>query len=265
MAHYKLNNIMIRLLSILFFMSSLGTLAAQDPTVFINQMYDAIGGTESFKKLKDIEYTYTYRSNGKSNVSIERYIFDGEISYGKYIKNEQGTPPNTKEAFVQYFDGVSAQVLVGGKNIEDKASIDRAFFSRKTNFYWLFMMHKLKDPGIIYDYSGIRTVEGIHYNIVTVTFENNVGVAQDKYVLYINPYTHLVDQFLFNVTAVGRVDPLLMKVQYQSIQGVMLPVLRKYKPAKNWEGDYDMDAPWTLEICENIKVRNGFNKKSILK
>lgn len=70
---------------------------------------------------------------------------------------------------------------------------------------------------------GKRTVEGIEYDIVKGTFEAGVGDAQDAYVLYLNPETHIVDQFLFTMMDWGIKNPSLMKVEYDEIDGTKLP------------------------------------------
>lgn len=219
----------------------------------IDQMVKAVGGLNGMHALKDVSFTYgSYRG-----VSEERYIFDGEISWGKSETKEGETQ-------VQFYDGEDVRVWIDGVETTDKQALESAFFSRKTNYYWLTMMQKLQDPGLLYKYAGKRTFEGIEYDLVDVTFEDGVGVAKDRYLLYINPYTHLVDQFLFNVTAVGRQEPIMMKYTYDTFAGgVKFPVVGQSRSAANWEGDLDPQAKWSSRYRVDFKFNNGFTKESI--
>lgn len=219
----------------------------------VDQMVEAVGGTNGMHALKDVAYTYgNYRG-----VSEERYIFDGEISWGKSVTKEGMTR-------IQFYDGVDARVWMDGTETSDKKALESAFFSRKTNYFWLVMMQKMQDPGLVYAYAGKRSFEGIDYDLVDVTFEDGVGVAQDRYLLYLNPYTHLVDQFLFNVTAVGRQDPIMMKYTYDTFAGgVKFPVVGQSRAAANWEGDLDPQAKWSSRYRADFRFNNGFTAESI--
>lgn len=219
----------------------------------LTEMVAATGGMAGLHALKDVSLTYgSYRG-----VSEERYIFDGEISWGKSTTKDGKTR-------VQYYDGQQARVWIDGVETTDKKAIESAFFSRKTNYYWLAMMQKMTDPGLVYTYGGKRTFEGVEYDLLDVTFEDNVGVAKDRYLLYVNPYTKLVDQFLFNVTAVGRTDPIMMKYTYGAFPGgVMLPVVARSRAAANWEGDLDPKAKWSARYRTDITFNNGYTKETI--
>lgn len=231
------------------------SLSAQSAKALIDQTVKAVGGQDGMHALKDVSYTYT----SSRGVSYERYIFDGEISWGK-SETKDG------KSKVQFFDGKDASVYIDGKETDDEKEIQSAFFSRKTNYFWLAMIQKLQDPGLVYTSGGKRTVDGIEYDIVDVTFEDGVGVAKDRYLLYINPYTHLVDQFLFNVTAVGRQDPILMKYTYETFPGgVKFPVLRQSIAAENWDGEVAEDAKWGVRWLSDFKFNSGFTKETILK
>lgn len=233
----------------------------KDPRALIGQVVEAMGGMQRLKELRDVEYTYTYRnSKGKEDVSLERYVFGGEWSWAKYSKREVHVSPDKEGELIQGFDGKESWVTLNGSLISatDQKSWKMADFMRKTNFYWFAMMFKLLDPGLIYSYEGTQEVEGVNYEKVKVTFESGVGDVSDIYLLYINPRTLMVDQFLFTVMDFGRKDPLLMKVDYEKIEGVTLPVRRKYAPAE-WDGKVKQEA-WAYEIMENVKFSNGFQK-----
>jgi len=229
--------------------------SAQDVDKLLKEIVDAVGGVEQMHKLKDV--SFNYNRGGSSNQ--ERYIFDREISWGKSTMKD-GT------VRIQFFDGEDVTVWDNGKISNDEKAIQSALFSRKTNYYWLAMIQKMADPGVIASYGGKRMYEGIEYDLLDITYEDGVGVAKDRYLLYVNPYTKLVDQFLFTVAAVGRQDPIMMKYSYDTFEGgVKFPVVGQSRAALNWEGELDPEAKWSSRWRSNFRFNNGFSAKSILK
>ncbi len=239
--------------------------------VFQNQAHELvynsvqkIGTYEALKTLKDVEYTYTYTTpDGKEDRSIERYIFDGELSYGKYIKHER-TLADREGIIKQGYDGISYWCSIAGKLTDEEDIINRTTFNRPTNFYWFAMFPKLLDPGLLYEYKGNRRIDGKEYDIVNVTFEPHGKKAIDTYQVFINKETLLIDQFLFTVADYGVMDnPLLMKVEYNKINNIYIPSIRKYKRS-SWEAEVT-DKPWTHVTWTEIKFNNGFTKKDFMK
>lgn len=228
------------------------------------QMIQAIGGKDGLYKAKDVEYTYSYVDpEGVKDVSTERYIFDGEYSWAKFTTHQKFVFPGVEGEVVQGYNGKASWTTLNGQASEDAQALQLADFLRKTNYYWFAMMFKLADPGVNYEYKDTREVDGINYEMVQVTFGDNIGDAQDTYLLYINPETYLVDQFLFTVMGFGRTEPLLMKVKHEEVDGLKLTTYRKYAPA-NWEGEV-LEEQWTEEISENVKFNNGFELASFEK
>ncbi|MEO0732555.1 MAG: hypothetical protein AAFZ52_06960 [Bacteroidota bacterium] len=247
---------MLRTLLFLTLLSTCGCaqIMAQSAQQLINETVAAVGGMEALHALKDVSFDYVnYRG-----ASQERYVFDGEISWGKSMTKDGKTR-------VQYYDGHDVTVWIDGEKTTDAQELKSALFTRKTNYYWLAMIQKMSDPGLVYEYAGKRTYEGIEYDLVDVTFEDGVGVAKDRYLLYINPYTKLVDQFLFTVAAVGRQDPILMKYTYDTFPGgVKLPVVAQSIAAKDWDGAPATDAKWSSRYRANFRFNQGFSAESIL-
>ena len=226
---------------------------AQTARELVDSVIAAVGGTDALYGLQDVQYRYHY---GRTP-SLERYLFGGEHSYGR----STDAAGKVRE---EYYDGDRTVVTVDGQPVDDAETIASAHFRRKTNFYWLTMMHKLGDPGVLLDTAGTRTVEGIPYRLVDVTFEDGVGVAKDRYRLFINPYTHLVDQFLFTVAAVGRLDPIMMKYQYGVFPGgLRLPVVSQSRSALDWDGTLDPDKEWGARYRAEFSFKNGFTPENI--
>ena len=237
--------------------------AEEDAQKLIDKVVTANGGMKTLKALKDVSYEYTFRSKEKGivDVSIERYIFDGEISYAQYTDRQYFALPEMKGIHTQFFDGKTTVSKLDGKIISDQQPAYVGHFFRKTNFYWFNMMFKLSDPGVNHKVMPERKVNGTTYKIVEMTFGENIGDTKDKYVLYINPKTNRVDQFLFTVLGFGFKDPFLMKLDYEQINGIWVSTYRKYAPA-DWDGNV-IKEEWNEQISKNIKFNNGFSLENI--
>lgn len=223
----------------------------------VYKMTQETGSYKDLLNLKDIVFNYTYRTpDQKEDVSIESYIFNGELSHGSYLKHER-TLPNLKGKMQQGYNGKDFWLKMDGQDITDSSAIESVTFTRKTNFYWFAMMHKLLDPGINYEYLGEDTIEGKLYDIVKITFNTADNVASDTYQLYINPATRLVDQFLFTVVSKNVTDPILMRVNYEKVEGILLTTYRKYTKS-DWEATVLKDV-WIEEITKDIKFNQNLD------
>ncbi len=233
----------------------------KNPKALVQRMVETCGGVDRLRNLKDVQYVYTYRDNenNKEDKSIERYIFDGELSWAKYTKHEKFVMPNVRGDVIQAFDGKKTSVMLKNQKINDSKEIKTADFLRKTNYYWFTMMFKLLDSGTKYKFMGEKIHEGNKYDLVQITYEENIGDVADTYILYINQETKLVDSFLFTVMDFNIKDPLLMKVEYEKHKGLLLPTKRKYTQS-NWDGDI-VGKYWNDEISEEISFSNNFSKK----
>lgn len=245
--------------AVLFTLSLVTLVFGKDPRALVEEMVHAVGGRERLYALKDVEFTYTYvTADGKKDVSLERYVFDGELSWGKYTTHEAFVLPGVAGDVTQAYNGSETWASQEGKLLTDPEALKLADFMRKTNFYWFTMMFKLTDPGMNYEHLGTRQVGSIEYDVVKVTFDAGVGDAQDTYILYIHPETHLVDQFLFTVMDFGMQQPFLMRVEYEEVEGLKLPARRTYTEA-DWDGAPKSDK-WNKEISTGIKFNNGFER-----
>ncbi|MBE0393670.1 hypothetical protein HNQ02_001786 [Flavobacterium sp. 7E] len=226
-------------------------------------MVQKVGDLSQLYDKKDVVYTYTYQTpDGKTDITTEKYIFDGQLSYGAYKKHER-TLPDLSGLIEQGYDGNEFWLKNNGKSLTDEKLLKMVAFNRPTNFYWFTMMQKLLDPGVNYEYLNEKTIDSVNYDVVKITFESTDGKPKDTYQLYLNKETHLVDQFLFTVADFGKIDPLLMKLEYETIDGLMIPTKRKYK-ASNWDAKVT-DEPWIQVNWTDIKFNNGLKKSDFKK
>lgn len=229
----------------------------------VAEMIQKVGDYKTLSEKKDVVYTYTYQTpDGKADVSTEKYLFDQELSYGLYQKHER-TFEDLEGQIEQGYDGTEFWLKHNGTVVNDTTRLKRVAFNRPTNFYWFTMMQKLQDPGLIYEYLKEVKIDSETYDVVKISFESIDGTPKDTYQLYINKETKLVDQFLFTVADFGKFTPLLMVLEYENIDGMLLPTKRKYK-ASNWDAKVTND-PWINVTWTDIKFNNNLSKADFKK
>ncbi|WP_268123346.1 DUF6503 family protein [Roseivirga pacifica] len=221
----------------------------------VYHMVKKVGDYQTLASKKDVTYTYTYTTpDGKSDISTEKYIFDGELSYGLYQQHER-TLPELNGPIEQGYDGQTFWLKHNGKLLTDTTVLKRVAFNRPTNFYWFAMFQKLLDPGLNYEFIGEQSIESNSYNVVKITFDQVGDKVTDTYQLYINKETNLVDQFLFTVADFGVIEePYLMQLAYEPVADMLIPTKRKYKPS-DWNATVT-DTPWITVNWTNIQFDN---------
>ncbi len=208
-------------------------------TPLIKEMVTAMGGLEKYRQLKDVTYTYTYRDmvNGKQDVSIEKYLYDGELSWGKYHIHNKNVAVGKEGPVTEAWNGQEAWTIVEGNFVPAPPALKMVAFARNTSFFWFNMMYKLLDSGTIHKQLPNRTFDGKEYTIVEITYEENIGDAQDRFVLYINPTTKLVEHFLFsNAFFSKKAPPRMMHITFQEVDGLKFPKRQWYEMA-DWDGN----------------------------
>ncbi len=224
----------------------------------INKLYEVNGGWEKLASKKDVQYTYVYNDFNKgTDLSTERYIFDGEASWGEYTQHEANVLPGMDGIATQSYVAGEAKISCAGKMVSDPKAIGGTEFLRSANFFWFSMMYKLNDPGTTHQYMGQEEVNGINYDKISLAYNpQEVGKeVNDAYILYFNPKTHMVDQFMFSIPALGIEKPILrMELDYEKIDGIYVATTRRaYAPNK--EGKYGQMGEY---ITKEVKFSNGF-------
>jgi len=224
----------------------------------------ANGGEAALKALKNVEYDYHYlKPDGKKDISVERYVFDGEASWAKYTTHQVNVAPDLEGEIIQFNHGEKTAVYHDGKAIDDPKVIGSAQFMRKANLMWLCMMFKLDDPGVIPIYQGRKEHEGAAYDLVEITYDSTItGKAQiDIFILYITPQTHLADYFYFSLPAIGINEPVLYaKVTYEEIDGIQVSVRRQMFSPNPETGEM---TPMVDEVSKNVKFNNDFTTETL--
>jgi len=217
------------------------------------------GGWQKIASKKDVEFTYRYHDLTKgTDLSTERYIFDGEASWAEYRNLHTANIMTDSKGVVKQntVKGVT-NITLNGEKVTDEKNVGTATFFRAVNFYWLTMMYKLEDPGTVHKYIGKENINGIDYDKISLSYDAKTTGKEvnDEYILYFNPETHLVDLFFFSLPAWGINKPVLrMELGYNKIEDVLIATSRKVF-APNPEGKYSLLGVFSTT---DVKFNNGF-------
>ena len=237
-----------------------------DASSMLAAVTEAVGGMDKLKSLHDVSYRYEYlKPDNTIDISEERYIFDNEVSWARYSIHEVNVMPGMEGEVVQFYNGNEAMCCHKGEMLEDEQAVVLSKFLRKANYFWFTMMFKLTDPGTIAEVQGQEEVDGTLYDVVSLSYkpEETGKEANDAYILYINPQTHLVDQFMFSLPFMGVNERVLMaKVTYEEIDGVKVPAKRMMYGPNPETGEMALMVDQTLS---NIKFNNGFTAEELSK
>ena len=233
-----------------------------EATLSIIEMTEALGGLENYRKLKDVSFSLVYRDTLKkvADVSTEKFFYDGELSWAEYHEHTKNVFPESVNPVIQAWNGKEAWLIVDGNFVPAPPALRMVRFARNTSFFWFNMMFKMADPGTIHKTLPNRLFNDLEYKVVEVTYEANVGDAQDRFLLYINPNTHLVDHFIFSNMFFGPdVPPRMMHIHYATHQGLKFPKKMYYEPA-DWEGNI-LDGPMKGEkLFSDVAFNTGIEK-----
>ncbi|WP_394748098.1 DUF6503 family protein [Spongiimicrobium salis] len=238
-----------------------------DPQAILAAVEYHHGGWKNLLRKQDVEYHYEYRlPNGKADLSVERYLFKSEASFGHYSQHDINAFPEIEGAITQFFNGQTTIAMVDQEKILDKTKSARAEFLRRANYFWFVMPYKLNDKGTLARYLGKENYEGIAYDKIEITYDAAItGKAlNDTYILYINPETILIDRFYFSLPAFGILTPtILAAYAYTEIEGQKLATHRTYFFRKP-DGTYGASPDITQKLTQ-VTFHNGFTLENISK
>ncbi|MDO7136324.1 hypothetical protein [Algibacter lectus] len=226
----------------------------------LNALESVNGGYAKLASKKDVQFNYVYDGLEKGkDISLERLIFNGEHSWASYSQHDLYVLPGKKGTATQSLVDGKPSIALDGVTVTDPKAIGGTVFIRNVNFYWFSMMYKLKDDGTNYKYLGTEKVGEVTYDKVSLIYSSDITKKEqnDEYILYFNPNTHLVDQFLFSLPAMGIAKPILkMVLTYENIDGIMVSTVRKgYMPTGESMGVFTFSE---------VKFNNAFKKEDFL-
>lgn len=231
----------------------------------LDKMLGVTGNYSDLRAKQDVSFNYVYDNfDAGKDVSKERLIFDGEHSWASYSTHQRNVLPKQEGIAEQSLINGVPQLTLNGKFVTDKKALGATVFIREVNPFWFSMIYKLKDNGTIYKHMGTEEVDGTLYDKVSLKYNNAVTKkeADDEYVLYFNPKTHLIDLFYFSLPAFGINAPILrMTLSYEIIEGIYIPTKRESFGPNPETGEYQLSGRYTFK---DVTFNNGFKAEDFV-
>jgi hypothetical protein len=99
---------------------------------------------------------------------------------------------------IQNLADKTGQVWLNGQPVQGeraKELLENAYGAWINDTYWLLMPYKLKDPGVTLSYAGEEKGDGGTWDKLLLTFDSVGLTPKDKYWVYVNRDSHLVDRW----------------------------------------------------------------------
>lgn len=157
---------------------------------------EGMGGAKAWNETRFLRFDFAVERGGKTVVSRAHTWDKWTGRYRLEAKTKAGDPyvvlmnVATKEG-VAYLKGARLN------GPEEKQYVEQAYGTWVNDTYWLIMPYKLKDPGVnLADAGELKTKDG-EWDKMLLTFDGVGLTPKDKYWVYVNRKTNLVDRWDF--------------------------------------------------------------------
>jgi hypothetical protein len=160
-----------------------------------DEVMKALGGKDAWDKTRYVRFDFGFERDGKLQTRAHtwdkwtgRYRLEGQ--------NQQGEP----FVVLMNVNSREGQAWVKGQRQtgdEEKKLVERAYGTWINDTYWLLMPYKMRDPGVTLAYDGEAKEGGATYDRVMLSFDNVGLTPKDRYWVWVNRDTHLVDRWDF--------------------------------------------------------------------
>lgn len=182
-------------LSLVLALSPLPDPAAQDlkATAIADQVMAALGGEAAWKATHFLRFDFAVEIDGKIVASRSHFWDKWSGRYRVEGRNKQGSYVvlmnlNTKDGSA-WLDGKPAEGE--GK----KQLLDAGYEAWVNDTYWLLMPYKLRDAGVQLKLEGEAKEGDAVYDRLQLSFEGVGLTPKDRYWVFVNRATHLVDRW----------------------------------------------------------------------
>ena len=168
-------------------------------------MMEAMGGKQAFHDAHYLRFNFAVEREGKST-TIAEHLWD---KYTGRYRVEWMSGDNKRYHVLFNINSRRGKAYVDGQEIsgDDLDKVLQTAYGRFINdTYWFLMPYKWRDPGVTLEYVGEKQEEGVTYDVVTLSFAENIGLTpKDRYWGYVNRATHLMEKWEFVLK--GTNDP----------------------------------------------------------
>jgi hypothetical protein len=161
-----------------------------------DQVMERLGGEEAWRATRFLRFDFAVDRQGDTAMRrahtwdrrTGRYRVEGQDGEGRDVVILMSLWTREGRAWI---DGEPASE-------EELGTLLEAGYAWWTNdAYWLLMPYKMRDDGVTLSYAGLEAKQTGTWDKVLLTFENVGLTPKDRYWVFVNRKTHLVDRWEF--------------------------------------------------------------------
>jgi hypothetical protein len=178
-----------------------------------DEVMDAMGGKKAWNNARHLHWNF---------FGVRTLVWD------KWTGDVRIDVPTEEATYLLNINTMQGKAMVKGTKVTDATELEKALEKAKSiwinDSYWLVMPFKLQDPGVTLTYEGEKATEtGIMSDVLGLTFENVGLTPQNKYLVYVDKTSHLVNQWAFYRTATDEKPGFVLPWgEYKSYDKLML-------------------------------------------
>lgn len=172
--------------------------AESDPkaVAVAERVMERLGGEEAWAATRFLRFDFAVDREGKTLMS-RAHTWDRKSGrYRVEATDEEGRPV----VVLMNLHSKEGQAWVGGEPAADEALaklLESGYAWWVNDSYWLLMPYKLQDDGVTLTFAGIEAKQTGSWEKVLMTFDGVGLTPKDKYWVFVNRATGLVDRWEF--------------------------------------------------------------------
>jgi hypothetical protein len=155
----------------------------------------ALGGRKNYQAIKYLSFRFVVT---KGDTQLSNWRHDWDRRSNNY-RLETTTRDGDHLLAIFNLDTKKGTIYKNGQALEGEDKIQwlsRAYARYINDTYWLLMPYKLKDPGVMLKYDGKQEVNGFQYDVVSLSFGDNVGLTPwNMYRVFVDEATRQVHRW----------------------------------------------------------------------
>ncbi|MCG6926683.1 MAG: hypothetical protein LJF30_15400 [Acidobacteria bacterium] len=161
-----------------------------------DRVMETLGGQEAWQATRYLRFDFAVDREGKT---LARRAHTWDRRTGRYrveATDEEGRPV----VVLMNLSTKEGKAWVGGEPASGEALdglLESGFAWWTNDTYWLLMPYKMRDDGVVLTYAGIEAGQSGTWEKVLLTFEDVGLTPKDKYWVFVNKKTGLVDRWEF--------------------------------------------------------------------
>jgi hypothetical protein len=161
-----------------------------------DRVMEKLGGMDAWQATRFLRFDFAVDREGKT---VMRRAHTWDRRTGRY--RAEATDEEGRGVLVlMNLHSKKGQAWLGGEPVSGEALeslLESGYAWWVNDAYWLLMPYKMRDAGVVLSYAGLEAKQGQTWDKVLLTFEGVGLTPKDKYWVFVNRATGLVDRWEF--------------------------------------------------------------------